>query len=185
MNKISYYGLIAYKCNSYDSCRGCTMASYNSGFDSYFSLNHTDLVEKISKIMYADKKSGYNEADHEFQILFDGLLVYDGVSGYPSNELFNRYWANTPEDEQTEEEYNAAENDGEQMAADALIIMQEAMALADKRLHDEQAAVVLAEKEATRKENVAIRLAKDAKDLIEYKRLQKKFNPQSPGEDDE
>lgn len=184
MNKISYYGLIAYKCNSYDSCLGCTMASYNSGFDSYFSLNYTDLVEKISKIMYADKKGGYNEADHEFQILFDGLLVYDDMSGYLSNELLDRHLNSTSKNERTNEEYNAVENDGEQMAADALIIMQEARALVDKRLHDERAAVVLAEKEATRKKNVTIKLAKDAEDLVEYERLQKKFNPQSPDDDE-
>lgn len=184
MNKVSYYALIAYKCNSYDSCRGCTMASYNSGFDSYFSLDYTELVANISKIMYADRNNGYNEADHSFQILFDGLLVYDDISDYSSNALLDRYWAATPADERTDREYDAAEKGGEQMGADALIIMQEAKALVDKRIYDEKMAAHLVEKEATRKNNLAIKLAKEEKDRLEYERLQKKFNPQTPDTDE-
>lgn len=184
MNSPPLYSLIAYKCNSVDSCMGCVQDRFNSEFDSEFMMNRTQLVEKITRIMYADKKNSYGEAEHDFQIVCDGFLVYDDVNGSINNGPLDLYYKSTPEPEQIDADYDAAEALGEQMGADALIIMQESRALVDKRLYDENAAALLkklvvqkAAQDAAHKKKAEKEAAKEDNERLEYERLQKKFNP--------
>ena len=187
MNNTPFYGLIAYKCNSVDSCMGCVQDRFNSEFQSEFMLNRAQLVEKITRILYTDKKNSYGEADHEFQIICNGFLVYNEVSGYVDNGPLELYTTATPEDEQNQEGYDAAEALGDQMALDAQNIMEEARALMEKRIADEKAeaeaaklAAQKAAKELADKKKAEKEAAKEENERLEFERLQKKFGNQTP-----
>lgn len=64
------YGLIAYKPNSDDYCKGCHMASYSSDFICEFGLNQEQIVDKLIELIYYKCDTG--EEGYEQVLIFFG-----------------------------------------------------------------------------------------------------------------
>jgi len=151
------------------------MASYSSGFQSYALYSREELVDKLTSIIYADKDGGYNEASHDFQILRNGVLVYDGIDSSSYNGYLEHWCKLTPEEYQTQEAYDAAEADNETIRLDLEAVMIEANLNANIKTKAAAEAAAEAKKQAEEKQRIKNKEAKELKDRETYNELRKKF----------
>lgn len=165
------YFIAAYKPNSSDSARGCTLETFSSGFMSKAALTREGLIEILADLLFSNKIVDRGEADYDYQILKDGVLVYDGIEGQSTGYL-EHYLGTVPDADQTDL--------GEALAAEQDVILTEEMAgihnaartIAEDRYSQRMNAKYQAEKD---KEERA-RLQKEREDREEYARLQAKFS---------
>jgi len=147
------------------------MASYSSAFESHAIYNREDLVKKIAEIMYGDTSGGHSEADHDFQVLLNGILIYDSIEYGASHGYLDHFYAITPQSEQTEEEIEIAEKMASTIDADIQAVMVEANVLVKQSTEAATKQKELDEQKKQQKEKED----KDIKDRKKYEQLKAKY----------
>jgi len=69
------YGLIAYKPNNVDTCRGCVMNQWDSGHVLWFGLTEEELAEQLYQVWLLNEHTEPYEASYEAVLLVDGRPV--------------------------------------------------------------------------------------------------------------
>lgn len=64
--------ILAYKSDSTDVCRGCTMAHYSSDFKWKSSMDRGEIEEFLAGLMFDNKHLDTGESGYEITFLFNG-----------------------------------------------------------------------------------------------------------------
>jgi hypothetical protein len=169
MNFVTYF-LVAYKPNSSDSCRGCVMDEFASAFNSLQTSTRETLVDRLADLLYQNKLTARGEADYEFQLLHNGVLVHDGIDGQPSS-YYDRYFDSTTVDEYDEAEAIKMAELDVTVHADVKAIFAEATAEAERLYALKLQSARMAEERKLAEQA----LRKEAEQRKEYERLQQLF----------
>lgn len=69
------YTLAAYKPNSIDTCRGCTMAEYDSDEKFARGLSRAEAIQVVAELLAAEQKQG--EARWQVRLFSEAPIDYD------------------------------------------------------------------------------------------------------------
>ena len=80
------YTLVAYKPNSIDTCRGCTMAEYESDERFARSIQRADAVRTVAELLAAER--GQGEARWQVRLFADAQIDLDVPDTFGEEGVF-------------------------------------------------------------------------------------------------
>ena len=153
------YGLIAYKSNGANYCRGCLMESWGSDFEFYSTDNKHNLISNLQPLILSNMKNAERDegGEYDFYLQFDGYTI--NANNYPTFDVPHDVY---------QEKYESLDSKYEEIAREILVT---ATTNALKMFNNEKEQKRLEEAERQRQTEER----KKENDRLEYERLRKQF----------